>query len=228
MQGHNCPLIYPWFPQASIQLTTIKTKTDNWKSAIFVSPPYSYQGEAAGPEAWLRLVLQEPHLVAASVGLERRVVAAAEVLFALEGRRLAQGTCQTQGLWAVFTLPCEAPELSANERCYGLTWTRTGRRTFIPVPPERLETPTARRRSCQAGPRSWWPCRWGSGGFAGRWWECGWRPSDAETEHRRSEGTRWWWWALPCPWPRLKETLSSTFQRLLHGAGFKFYIDRRW
>lgn len=110
--------IHPWFPQASIQLTSIKTKRDNRKSAIFVSPPCSYQKEAAGPEAWLRLVLQEPHLVAASVGFERRVVAAAEVLFALEGRRLAQGTRQTQGLRAVFALPCEAPELSANERCY--------------------------------------------------------------------------------------------------------------
>lgn len=64
----------------------------------------------------LRLVLQEPHLVAAAVRLERRVVAAAEVLLALEGRRLPQSTRQAQGLRAVLALAREAPELSVNER----------------------------------------------------------------------------------------------------------------
>lgn len=79
--------------------------------------------EKAGSRQRLRLVLQEPDLVAASVRLERRVVAAAEVLLALVGRRLPQSACQTQGLGAVFALPCEAPKLSEKETGYGATLT---------------------------------------------------------------------------------------------------------
>lgn len=79
------------------------------KQAIFEREKRSFQQR-------LRLILQEPHLVAASVRLERRVVAAAEVLLALVGRRLAQSARQTQGLGAVFALPREAPKLSGKER----------------------------------------------------------------------------------------------------------------
>lgn len=83
---------------------------DRWKTVVLVSPHRSYP---AGRR--LRLVLQEPHLVAAAVRLERRVVAAAEVLLALEGRRLSQSARQAQGLCAVLALAREAPELSVNE-----------------------------------------------------------------------------------------------------------------
>lgn len=62
-------------------------------------------------ELVLGLLLEEPHLVAASVRLQRRVVTAAEVLLALEGGRLAKGARQTQGLRSVLALARKAPKL---------------------------------------------------------------------------------------------------------------------
>lgn len=93
---------------------------DRLKIVVLVSPQLSHPAGRC-----LRLVLQEPHLIAAAVRLERRVVAAAEVLLALEGRRLPQSTRQAQGLCAVLALACEAPELSVNERRSGVTLART-------------------------------------------------------------------------------------------------------
>lgn len=98
------------------------------------------EGESRKSNWRSRLVLQEPHLVAASVGLERRVVAAAEVLLALVGRRLAQGARQTRGLGAVLALPREAPELSAKEREVSvktLTFDRYRSGGLMLVPPRR-------------------------------------------------------------------------------------------
>lgn len=62
-------------------------------------------------ELVLGLLLEEPHLVAASVRLQRWVVAAAEVLLALEGGRLAKGARQTQGLCSVLALARKASKL---------------------------------------------------------------------------------------------------------------------
>lgn len=62
-------------------------------------------------ELVLGLLLEEPHLVAASVRLQRWVVAAAEVLLALEGGRLAKGARQTQGLCSVLGLARKASKL---------------------------------------------------------------------------------------------------------------------
>ncbi len=64
----------------------------------------------------LRLLLQEPHLVAASIRLERWVVAAAEVLLALKGGCLAEGARQAKGLCPELTLPGKASKLSVNKR----------------------------------------------------------------------------------------------------------------
>lgn len=64
----------------------------------------------------LRLFLKKPHLIAASIRLEWWVVATAEVLLALKGRRLTQGARQTQGLCSVLTLPCEASKLPVNKQ----------------------------------------------------------------------------------------------------------------
>jgi len=69
----------------------------------------------AASSAWtLRLLLQEPHLVAAAVRFDRHVVAAAEVLLALVGGRLPQGARQAERLGPVLRLSGKASKLTGN------------------------------------------------------------------------------------------------------------------
>lgn len=62
----------------------------------------------------LRLLLQEPHLVAAAVRFDWHVVAAAEVLLALVGGCLPQGARQAERLGPVLCLSGKASKLTGN------------------------------------------------------------------------------------------------------------------
>ena len=64
----------------------------------------------------LRLLLQEPHLVAPAVRFDGHVVAAAEVLLALVRGGLPQRARQSERLGPVLCLPGEASELTGNRK----------------------------------------------------------------------------------------------------------------